>query len=90
MLLDSNPHLLSAKTLDYPLGCRGIWLISFRWVIVQQSKAHFLRRFTKAEWKVIEYSYVSGQFWQTILGYSKTTDSLDFFSIIYCNKTNYY
>ena len=24
MLLDSNPHLLSAKTLDYPLGYRGI------------------------------------------------------------------
>ena len=28
MLLDSNPHLLSAKTLDYPLGYRGI-LINF-------------------------------------------------------------
>ena len=24
MLLDSNPYLLSAKTLDYPLGYRGI------------------------------------------------------------------
>ena len=24
MLLDSNPHLLSAKTLDYPLAYRGI------------------------------------------------------------------
>ena len=24
MLLDSNPHLLSAKKLDYPLGYRGI------------------------------------------------------------------
>ena len=24
MLLDSNPHLLRAKTLDYPLGYRGI------------------------------------------------------------------
>ena len=24
MLLDSNPHLLSAKTQDYPLGYRGI------------------------------------------------------------------
>ena len=24
MLLDSNPHLLSAKILDYPLGYRGI------------------------------------------------------------------
>ena len=24
MLLDSNPHLLSAKTLDYPPGYRGI------------------------------------------------------------------
>ena len=24
MLLDSNPHVLSAKTLDYPLGYRGI------------------------------------------------------------------
>ena len=28
MLLDSNPHLLSAKTQDYPLGYRGI-MISF-------------------------------------------------------------
>ena len=45
MLLDSNPHLLSAKTLDYPLGYRGI----VRLVIVQKSKAHFLRRFTKTE-----------------------------------------
>ena len=24
MPLDSNPHLMSAKTLDYPLGYRGI------------------------------------------------------------------
>ena len=24
MLLDSNSHLLSAKTLDYPLGYQGI------------------------------------------------------------------
>ena len=24
MLVDSNPHLLSAKTLDYPLGYQGI------------------------------------------------------------------
>ena len=24
MLLDSNPYLLSAKTLDFPLGYRGI------------------------------------------------------------------
>ena len=49
MPLDSNPHLLSAKTLDYPLGYRGILFILFRLVIVQQSKAHFLRRFTKTE-----------------------------------------
>ena len=51
MLLDSNPHLLSAKTLDYPLGYRGFFLfISFRLVIVQQAKAHFyedLRRVSK-------------------------------------------
>ena len=26
MLLDSNPHLLSAKTQDYPLGYRGIMI----------------------------------------------------------------
>ena len=51
MLLDSNPHLLSAKTLKYPLGYRGIVIIFFQFihVIVQQSKAHFLRRFAKTE-----------------------------------------
>ena len=48
MLLDSNPHLLSAKTQGYPLGYRGI-IISFRLVIIEQSQAHFLRRFTKTE-----------------------------------------
>ena len=26
MLLDSNPHLLSAKTQDFPLGYRGIMI----------------------------------------------------------------
>ena len=26
MLLDSNPHLLNAKTQDYPLGYRGIMI----------------------------------------------------------------
>ena len=26
MLLDSNPHLLSAKTQDYPLGYQGIMI----------------------------------------------------------------
>ena len=48
MLLDSNPHPLSAKTQGYPLGYRGI-IISFRLVIIEQSQAHFLRRFTKTE-----------------------------------------
>ena len=44
MLLDSNPHLLSAKTLDYPLGYRGIVINFIQIRIGQQSKAHF---FTK-------------------------------------------
>ena len=41
-LLDSNPHLLSAITLDYPLGYLGIVnnFIQIQ-VIVQQSKTHF-------------------------------------------------
>ena len=49
MLLDSNTHLWNAKTLNYPLGYWGIVINFFRVVIVQQSKAHFLRRFTKTE-----------------------------------------
>ena len=44
MLLDSNPLVLSAKTLNYPLGYRGIVIIFVQVVIVKQSKAHF---FTK-------------------------------------------
>ena len=49
MLLDLNPHLLSAKTLDYPLGYPGIVNNFIQISIVQQYKAHFLRRFTKTE-----------------------------------------
>ena len=30
MLLDSNPNLLSAKTLNYPLGYRGIVIDFFQ------------------------------------------------------------
>ena len=30
MLLDSNPHLLSAKIQDYPLGYRGIMIKSIQ------------------------------------------------------------
>ena len=67
MLLDSNPHLLSAKTASYPLGYRGnVLFFSFIKVIEPQSKAHILRRFPKIGRKVIEYSYVSGQCRQTI------------------------
>ena len=39
-------------------------------VIVPQSKAHILRRFTKIGRKGIEYSYVSGQCRQTIYSFS--------------------
>ena len=40
--MDSNPHLLSAKTLNNPLGYPGTVnnFIQIQ-VIVQQSKAHF-------------------------------------------------
>ena len=55
------------RTASYPLGYRGIVFFSFITVIVQQSKAHILRRFPKIGRKVIEYSYVSGQCRQTIL-----------------------
>ena len=36
MLLYSKPHLLSAKAASYPLGCRGIVILSIK-VIVSQS-----------------------------------------------------
>ena len=65
-LLDSNPHLLNARTASYLLGYRGIvFSFSFIKVIVPQSKAHILRRFPKTGRKVIAYSYVSGQCRQT-------------------------
>ena len=66
MLLDSNPHLLVLKHSTIHQAIGEFWIVWFRLVILQQSKAHFLRRFTKTDRKVIEYSYVSGQFWQTI------------------------
>ena len=70
-LLDSNPHLLSAKDslLQVHVSIRlsrNCIFFPFIKVIVPQSKAHFLRRFSKIGRKVIEYSYVSGQCRQTI------------------------
>ena len=61
MLLDSNPHLLSAKTLDYPLGYRGI-LTNFIQICncTTIESALFTKIHEDSEWKVIEYSYVSG------------------------------
>ena len=64
MLLNSNPHLLTA-TASYPLGCRGIVIFS----IVPQSKAHILRSFPRLEMSLnIFNTYVSGQCRQTIRG----------------------
>ena len=74
---DSNPHLLNAKhillnvSIKLSRNCR---ILSFRQVIVPQSKAHFLRWFPKIGCKVNEYSYVSGQFWQTITKYRTLQD----------------
>ena len=39
MLLDSNPHLLSAKTLNYPLGYRGIVII---FIQISDSTTYFI------------------------------------------------
>ena len=67
-LLDSNPQLLCAKDSLLTIGLsRNCIFLTFVKVIVLQSKAHILRRFTKIGRKVIEYSYVSGQCRQTIL-----------------------
>ena len=66
-LMDSNPHLLSAK--DSLLSIKAFEnciFFSFIKIIVAQSKAHILRRFPKIRRKVIEYLYVSGQCRQTI------------------------
>ena len=67
MLLDSNPHLLSAKDslLSIRLS-RNCEIFSYMTVIVSQSKAHILRKLPKIGRKVIEYAYVSGQCRQTI------------------------
>ena len=65
--MDSIPHLLSSK--DSLLSIRlssNCDFLSFIKVIVNQSKAHILRRFPKIGRKVIEYAYVSGQCRQTI------------------------
>ena len=64
MLVNSNPHLLSAKdsllSIRLSRNCDFFSFINFK-VIVPQSKAHILRRFPKIGRKVIEYAYVSGQ-----------------------------
>ena len=66
MLFDSNPHLLSGK--DSLLSIRQSRNCDFSCikVIVPQSKAHILLRLPKIGRNVIEYSYVSGQYRQTI------------------------
>ena len=47
MLLDSNPHLLSAKTQDYPLGHWGI-IINFIQISNNRTiSSALLRRFTE-------------------------------------------
>ena len=67
MLLDSNPHLLSAKDSHLSIRLsRNCDSFTFIKVIVPQPKAHILRRFPKIGRKVIEYSYVSGQCGQSI------------------------
>ena len=61
---DSNPHIWILRTQSYPLCYLGI-VDNLNQVIVHNLK----RIFTKIPedgWKVIEYSYVSGQFWQII------------------------
>ena len=69
MLPDSNPHLLCAKesllSIRLTRNCEGFF--SILKVLVQQYKAHILRRLLKIGRKVIEYAYVSGQCRQTIL-----------------------
>ena len=38
MLQDSNPHLLSVKTLDHPLGYRGIVTNFFQIIVFPELK----------------------------------------------------
>ena len=58
MLLNSNPHRLSAKTLDYPLDYRGI-VINF----IQISNLYNnLKHNFYEDSRRLRYSYVSGQF----------------------------
>ena len=46
MLLDSNPQLLSAKTLDYPLSYRGI-IINFLYNNLKRTFYEDSRRLSK-------------------------------------------
>ena len=71
MSLDLNPHLLSAKTQDYPLGYRGNYDYFIQISNNRTTISNGLFTKNHEDWvKVIEYSYVSGQFWQTITALS--------------------
>ena len=66
-VLDSNPHLLSAKysLLSIRLSRNCDFLVHQSYL--PQSKAHILRRLPTIGRKVISHAYVSGQCRQTII-----------------------